>query len=351
MIQVINYNIMYITITAQKLGGDYSQSSADFAEYLEKENQGLEQEDVEHFFNQYGDEIEAKDVVKEIDGNAAKLKKKEPKFYSITVSPSKYELRKLQNNSEDLKKYTRVIMNDYATSFNREINGKPITVDDIKYFAKIEHQRTFKGTDKQVKENQPFATKILQLKTDIRKIEQGQLDGNIKKMKSQISKLEAEAPHRQNGKRIVQGMKKAGNQSHIHIIVSRKDASNSVSLSPGSKYKGSEVEMHGKIVKRGFDRDAFFTKAESTFDKTFGYKRNYAESYKSKKEFIKNPKLYFTTLLGLPASEKAVAFKMLAKSGVPMASIPTNQVQLALKTIKYLKRGVDIAIKSGSIGI
>mgnify|MGYP003643175156 CR=1 FL=1 len=342
---------MYITITAQKLGGDYSQSSTDFAEYLEKENQGLEQEDVEHFFNQYGDEIEAKEVVKEIDGNRAKLKKKEPKFYSITVSPSKYELRKLQNNSEDLKKYTRAIMNDYATSFNREINGKPITVDDIKYFAKIEHQRTFKGTDKQVKENQPFATKILQLKTDIRKIENNQLDGNIKKMKSQIIKLEAEAPHQQNGKRIVQGMKKEGNQSHIHIIVSRKDASNSVSLSPGSKYKASEVMMNGKLVKRGFDRDSFFTKAESTFDKTFGYKRNYAESYKSKKDFIKNPKLYFTTLLGLPASEKAVAFKMLAKSGVPIASIPTNQVQLALKTIRYLKRGIDVAIKSGSIGI
>ena len=342
---------MHITITAEKLRGDYSQSAADFAEYLEKENQGLEQEDVEHFFNQYGDEIEAKDVVKEIDGNTAKLKKKEPKFYSITVSPSKYELRKLQNNSEDLKKYTRAIMNDYATSFNREINGKPITVDNIKYFAKIEHQRTFKGTDKQVKENQPFATKILQLKNDIRKIEHQQLDGDIKKMKSQITKLEAEAPHQQNGKRIVQGMKKDGNQSHIHIIVSRKDASNAVSLSPGSKHKASEVEMHGKIVKRGFDRDAFFTKAESTFDKTFGYKRNYAESYKSKKDFIKNPKLYFTTLLGLPASEKAIAFKMLAKSGVPIMSIPTNQVQLALKTIRTLKRGVDVAIKSGSIGI
>ena len=342
---------MYITITAQKLGGDYSQSSVDFAEYLEKENQGLEQADVEHFFNQYGDEIQAKEVVKEIDGNTAKLKKKEPKFYSITVSPSKYELRQLQNNSEDLKTYTRAIMNDYATSFNREINGKPITVDDIKYFAKIEHQRTFKGTDKQVKENQPFASKILQLKTDIRKIENHQLDGNIKKIKSQISKLEAEAPHQQNGKRIVQGMKKAGNQSHIHIIVSRKDASNAVSLSPGSKHKASQVEMHGKIVKRGFDRDAFFTKAESTFDKTFGYKRNYAESYKSKKDFIKNPKLYFATLLGLPASEKAIAFKMLAKSGVPIMSIPTNQLQLALKTIRTLKRGVDVAIKSGSIGI
>jgi hypothetical protein len=214
---------MYITITAQKLDGDYSQSSVDFVEYLEKENQSLEQEDLEHFFNQYGDEIEAKEVVKEIDGNTAKLKKKEPKFYSITVSPSQSELRKLQNNSEDLKKYTRAIMNDYAASFNREINGKPITVDNIKYFAKIEHQRTYKGTDKQVRENQPFATKILQLKTEIRKIEHGQLEGNIKKMKSQINKLEAEAPHQQNGKRIVQGMKKDGNQSHIHIIVSRKD--------------------------------------------------------------------------------------------------------------------------------
>ena len=209
---------MYITITAQKLGSNYSQSSSDFVDYLEKENQSIEQEDMEHFFNQYRDEIEAKEVVKEIDGNTAKLKNREPKFYSITVSPSQSELRKLQNNSEDLKTYTRTIMKDYATSFNREINGKPITVDDIKYFAKIEHQRTFKGTDKQVRENQPFATKILELKNEIRKIEHQQLEGNIKQLKTQIAKLEADAPHQQNGKRIVQGMKKEGNQSHIHII-------------------------------------------------------------------------------------------------------------------------------------
>lgn len=342
---------MYITITAQKLGGKFSQSSGDFVAYLEKENQGFEQEEMEHFFNQYGDEISAKEVVKEIDGNTAKLKKKEPKFYSLTVSPSKYELRQLQNNREDLKQYTRAIMKDYAASFNREINGKPITVDNIKYYAKIEHQRTFKGTDKQVRENQPFATKILNLKNEVRKVERGELDGNIKKLEMQISKLETQAPHQQNGKRIVQGMQKAGNQSHIHIVVSRKDMSNSVSLSPGSKYKASEVMMNGKLVKRGFDRDSFFAKAEQTFDSTFKYKRNYAESYKSKKDFIKNPKLYFSTLLGLPANEKAIAFKILGKAGVPIASIPSNKVQLALKTIKYLKRGVDIAIKSGSIGM
>lgn len=342
---------MYITITAQKLGGDYSQSSADFVEYLEKENEGLQKEELEHFFNQHGDEIHAKDVVNEIDANTTKLKKKEPKFYSITVSPSKYELRQLQNSQEDLKKYTRAIMRDYASSFNREIDGRKVTVDDIKYFAKIEHHRTYKGTDKQVKENQPFATKILNLKNEIRKIKQGEREGNIKNLESKIVSLETKAPHQQNGKRIVQGMQKEGNQSHIHIIVSRKDMSNRVSLSPGSKYKASDVLINGKNVKRGFNRDAFFEKAEKTFDATFNYKRNYAESYKSKKDFIKNPKVYFTTLLGLPTSEKAVAFKILGKAGVPLNSIPTNKVQLALKTIKYLKRGVDVALKSGSIGI
>ena len=342
---------MYITITPQKLTSTYAQSVADFVDYLEKENEGLEQNEMEHFFNQYGDEISTEQVVKDINENTAKLKKVEPKFYSITVNPSKYELSRLQNSSQDLKLYTRALMEDYVKSFNRELNGKPITIDDIKYFAKIEHQRSFKGTDRQIKENQPYATEILQLKQDLRKVQRGELEGNISNIKSQIANLEKEAPHQQNGKRIVQGMKKDGNQSHIHIIVSRKDASNSISLSPGSKYKSSEVMMNGKLVKRGFDRDGFFLKAEKTFDSTFGYKRNYAESYQSKKDYVKNPKLYFSTLLGLPKSERALAFKILAKSGIHIPSIPTNKVQLALKVINRLKRGVDIAIKSGSIGI
>ncbi|WP_276388264.1 MobB family relaxase [Eudoraea chungangensis] len=343
---------MYITITPQKLGGNYSKSSADFVGYLEKENQGLEQRDIEHFFNQYGNEISAKEVIREIDGNTAKLEKHEPRFYSITVSPSKYELRKLQNSSEDLKKYTRELMKDYVVSFNREIKGRPIGIDDIKYYAKIEHQRTFKGTDFQVKENQPFATKILQLKTEIRNIQEGRAKGNIKRMKKEIAKLERQAPHQQNGKRIVQGMAKDGNQSHIHIIVSRKDASNRFSLSPGSKYKASDVKLNGETIKRGFDRDKFFGKVEKTFDNTFGYKRNFAETYKARKDFVKNPKLYFAALMKLPANERALAFKMMTKTGLPIVpSIPVTQAQIALRVFKRLRRGAEIAIKSSSIGI
>ncbi len=294
---------MYVTITAQKLGGNFTQSSSDFVSYLEKENDEKAVDDMEHFFNQYGEEISSKEVINGIDKNTAKLKKTEPKFYSITVNPSQYELKRLQNHSEELKKYTREIMKDYAAAFNREINGRSITVDDIKYYAKIEHQRTFKGTDKQIKENQPFATKILQFKNDIRKMERGELEGNIKKIKNQMVRLEKEAPHQKNGKRIVRGMPKEGSQSHIHIIVSRKDMTNKHSLSPGSKYKASEVIMNGKTVKRGFDRDRFFSASEKTFDKLFGYKRNYVETYTARKAFIKNPEKYFASIMELPTNQ------------------------------------------------
>ena len=342
---------MYITISSQKTDGNYAQSVVDFVAYLEKENELLEPSEMEHFFNQYGEKISAEEVTKAIDQNTAKLKKREPKFYSITLNPSARELKRLKNNKEALKLYTREVMKDYAAAFNREISGRKVTVDDILYFAKIEHQRTFKGTDKKVRENQPYANQILELKHQIRCIEQGKELGNIGMLQEKIQQLEHKAPHQQNGKRIVQGMRKEGNQSHMHIIVSRRDKSNAVSLSPGSKYKASDVVMNGKIVKRGFDRDSFFAAVEKTFDKNFGYKRNYAESYRSRKDFLKNPKLYFSVLLGLPANERAIAFKILSKSGVPILNIPETKVQLAIKTFRLLKRRVDIAIRSGSIGI
>lgn len=344
---------MYITITKQKLDGNFGQSVADFVAYLEKENEQRSMEDQEHFFNQFDSVVPPDEVVREIDGNTAKLKRNEPKFYSITVNPSAYELKRLQNSSEDLKRYTIELMKEYAACFNREIEGRAVSLDDIKFFAKIEHQRTFKGTDWQVRENQPYATKILELKNQIGRIEQGKAQGNIRNLNKQISRLEKEAPHQQNGKRIVQGMSKEGPQTHVHIIVSRKDMSNKYSLSPGSKYKNSETVFNGKSVKRGFDRDRFYTVSEKTFDKLFGYQRNYAETYQARKTFINNPKLYFSTLSGLPTNEKSIAFNILRKAGVDysMLNIPTNKVQLALKTIQRLKRGLDKAVQSGTIGI
>jgi hypothetical protein len=57
--------------------------------------------------------------------------------------------------------------------------------------------------------------------------------------------------------------------------------------------------------------------------------------------------------MGLPTNEKALAFKMLGKTGLntTLMNIPTNKVQIILKAIKQLKRGVGKAVQSSSIGI
>jgi len=340
---------MYLTISPQKLSQNFSQSVRDFVSYLEKENEGKAPEDKELFFNQHSNDFHPSVVTQEIDANAGKLKKTEPKYYSITINPSKYELAHIGNNQESLKRYTREIMKEYATAFNREINGRPISVDDIKYFAKVEHQRFFKGTDREIKENSPFIKRIAALENEIRKVVRGEIDGNVQNLRRELSKLKEEAPHKINGKMIEQGMRKEGLQSHVHIIVSRKDVSNSFSLSPGSKYRSSEVIMHGKIVKRGFDRDQFFGKAEKTFDRMFKYNRNYVETYAARKTFIKNPGKYYSHLGALSLSEKRIAFMILSKAGfaVPHLNISPGQVNFALKQIK---KALEVGIRSSSIG-
>ena len=342
---------MYITITAQKLTTGYAQSVADFVDYLEKENEGIPKSEQEHFFNQTKEGVFKSEVVKAIDANTYRLKQNEPKFYSITVNPSNVELKGLKNKSEDLKLYTREFMKDYAASFNRELNGRSVSVDDIVYFAKIEHQRDYKGTDKQVIENAPYRKEIRKLENDLQKIKRGTLQADPSKVKQQIKELVEKAPHKINGKLVEQGMPKEGSQNHIHIIVSRMDASNRHSLSPGSKYKSADVEIKGTLVKRGFDRDHFYKSAEKTFDRSFGYKRNYVESYQARKEYIKSPKNYFALIMGLPGNEKSAALKILQKSGLKIPNIPTNKVQFIRSVIKGLKKGVDLAVKSSSLGI
>ncbi|TXG39567.1 MobB family relaxase [Seonamhaeicola maritimus] len=339
---------MYIAISKQSQGENFSGSVRDFVKYLEKENEennlGLQ----ESFFDQYNDNIPAEEVIAQIDNNTSKLNKKDPKFYSMVVSPSQRELKAINNDPEKLRQYIRALMNDYAASFHR---NEVVKVDDIKYYAKIEKERTFKGTDREIQENQPYATKILKLKKEIRAIENGELKVNINRIKKEIERLETDAPHQINGKRIVRGMKKDGMQNHVHIIVSHKDATNTFKLSPLSQHKENETILNGKKIKQGFNRDKFYKAAEKTFDKTFNYKRNFVESYMARNVLDKDPKRFLGMLAGLPTSEKQAAFKMLFKAGVKVPIIPTNKVQLAYKTLMKLKKGVEVAINSGSIGV
>jgi hypothetical protein len=339
---------MYIAISKQRIGDSFKGSVRDFVKYLEKENEERSPEQQEDYFNQYESNIGAEKVIAEIDGNTAKLKHKDPKFYSLVVSPSQRELKHIGNDPEKLKQYTREVMKAYAASFHREWK---VTVDDIKYYAKLERERIFSETDRKVRENRPYASKILELKKEIGRIERGETKGNINRLQNRIAQLEREAPHQQNGRRIVPGMAKEGHQSHIHIIVSRKDISNRHSLSPCTPFRANETILNGKAQKQGFHREKFFRAAEATFDKQFGYGRNFVERYTARNLLDKDPKKFFGMLAGLPVTERQAAFQLLHRAGVDLPTVPINQAQLAYKALMKLKRGIGRALDSGSIGI
>jgi hypothetical protein len=191
------------------------------------------------------------------------------------------------------------------------------------------------------------------LENELRKVDRGELKGNIQNIEHLIRKLEKQYPHTLEGKPIEEGMKKPGNQMHVHIIMSRKDVTNNYSLSPGSSYRESQAPLNGQLVQRGFRRDEFFENAEKTFDRMFGYNRNYVEQYQARKTLSQNPLQYFAKLAQLPASEKAIAMTLLSKAGakVPIPTIPKSNLEVAMRTLRQLKRGLEISRRSGSIEI
>lgn len=340
---------MYLTITPQKLTSGYSQSSIDFVSYLEKENQAINAAEPEFFFSSEINKVAAENVITAIDGNSAKLKHSEPKYYSITINPSQRELEFLGNDKQKLKEYTREVMKEYAQAFNREIYGRAVRPTDILYFGKVETTRTFKGTDREIKENAPFLKKIVALENTIRKVERGEVKADLAALHREVKAVVQKTPHKIQGKVIEQGMFKEGLQTHIHLIVSRKDISNTYSLSPGSKYRSSEVMMHGKLVKRGFDRDHFFKAAEKTFDRMFGYNRNFVESYDGRKVFLKDPNKYYAHLQTLSSPERKLAFSILRQAGLQIPNLGISQSQVSF-ALKQLRKALGVGIRSSSIG-
>jgi hypothetical protein len=339
---------MYISISKQHQGGHFKGSVRDFAHYLDKENQNREPKERKHFFDQNQDQVLMETVIAEIDGNTSKLGKRDPKFYSLIVSPSQRELQHIDGDPDKLRQYTRELMKQYAKAFHR---NREVEVSQLKYYAMIETERRFTGTDRQIQETAPYAQKILELTQERRRILNGKAQGNLKRIDRQIAKWERKAPNQIDGKRVVQGMKKPGMQQHVHIIVSHKDAADTHKLSPLSQHKAAETVLNGKAIKQGFDRDAFYLAAEKTFDREFGFNRNYVESYPARNLLDKDPKRFYAELLGLPMDQRQVAFKILHRTGLHVPTIPLNQAQLAYKALTKLSNGMEKAVESGSIGV
>jgi len=231
---------MYINITDSATANNKG-SSRELVSYLEKENRLGGPDGTEYWFNHGSQAIEPYEVRNAIDNNTAKLCKTDSKFFLINISPSQKELKYLlkqygeEGMKEQLKLFTEKIMDSYARNFKR--NGIS-SAKDLLWFGKIEHNRYYTFRDRKV------------------------IRGEKKR-----------------------GEIKAGRQMHIQIIVSRKDASDKIKLSPMNTSRGKNTGHSKKLGQ--FDRTAFKQSGETLFDEVFAFDRKLDETF-SYSNILKN---------------------------------------------------------------
>lgn len=337
---------MYIKIHSPKNHGNNSGSSSEVFQYLEKENIDKDLLDQEAFFSHADDRVSCVRAIHDIDSNKRGLKEKEAKFFMITVNPSEKELKHINNDPEKLRAYTRNVMDQYAKNFNREVDGKPIEGKDLVYFAKIEYNRRYAIDDPKHREsyiyNQEINKEINQYKRDHKIFD-----------KKEIKSLEAKYQRDEAGTVILPGNLKPGLNTHVHVIVSRKDRNQRVSLSPLANARSSKNhEVNGKKVQIGFNRKEFVQNCEIQFDKQFAYNREYKEKFeykhKSKHEFSK----VVNKMIKIPRDEKELARrivtelfdkdKKIQRMMAPVSRMPMSAEQLQKK---IMDKAVDQVAK------
>lgn len=222
---------MFINITDSTTANNKG-SSGGLVNYLEKENRLYNKELPEYWFNNQRQNIEPFEVRQTIDGNVAKLGKADARFFLVNISPSKKEIKHLYDNfrkngaKDELKRYAEKVMDEYAKNFKREgIDSSK----DLVWFAKLENHRYYSHHDKEVK--------------------------NGTKQRGQL---------------------KEGKQMHIQVIVSRKDVTNKIKLSPMNNSRGKNEKHSLKLGQ--FNRVAFKQCGETLFDKFFGFERKLNET-------------------------------------------------------------------------
>lgn len=197
--------------------GTYNNASSSkrLAQYLEHEDLERMEKGIytEGFFNLTEENLYKSQVVKDIDNNKAQLLKTDAKFYAIHVSPSAKELQTMgTTEKEQAEAMRRYVREVFITEYAKNFN-KELSAEDIKFYGKIHFDR-------------------------------GRSENNE-------------------------------NNMHCHIIVSRKDQSNKIKLSPLTNHRNTKKG----IIKGGFDRTNLFQQAEKGFDKLFSYNRSLDESF------------------------------------------------------------------------
>lgn len=257
-----------------------SGSCKDLVDYLGKENEGKTLTDQEFFYNDKVDRISDRSVISLIDNNKKGLRSGDAKFYMLTINPSEKELAHIANDRNSLVEYTKSVIDEYAAGFNRKIEGRELKAEDLRWFAKIEYNRTYSYDDHKYTDtyqhNRANELKISNLRGEL---ETASVKEKIK-IEDKIANLQKEYIKNEKGLVIKPGVDKDGLQTHIHVIISRKDELGKMSLSPFANARKAENELNGKKVAIGFDRDDFTKRCETRFDLSFDYVRGINESIK-----------------------------------------------------------------------
>ena len=137
----------------------------------------------------------AAEAVALLDTNVKGLGKDDPKFHSLVLSPSYDELLLIGNNPKALEQYTQNVMGLYAENFSLK-NGEQLGELNLVWTATIHRERANRGTDEGV-----------------------------------------------------QGEKKDGLQTHVHVMVSARDADQKITLNPlGKADRFNRVQFHAEAV-------------------------------------------------------------------------------------------------------
>ena len=236
-------------------------SCVKLAHYLDKES-GIGK----FFFSQNQDSVPLTEVIQKIDNNKKTLKNNQDKFYMLSYNPSQREIahlikevtgkdnvvalssltdKEIEKVVSEFQDYVRDCMDIYARNFNR---NKDLSSEDLLWFGRVETERHYTYLDEEVKDG-------LRSKGDL----------------------------------------KEGLQLHAHVIVSRMDVTQTISLSPLAKSMGNVNVLNGKAVKNGFSMKGWQVDCFQHFGNKYGYIANADErfyyhdsSYSSYKNKIQN---------------------------------------------------------------
>lgn len=189
-------------------------SSRQLVNYLEHEDLERMQKGIytEGFFSLTGNNLYKSQVIKDIDGNIGQLLKTDAKFYAVHVSPSEKELQMMgYTEQKQYESMKRYVREIFIPEYARNFH-KGLSAKDIKFYGKVHFSR----------------------------------DRSDNKL-----------------------------NMHCHLIVSRKDQSNKIKISPLTNHRNTRKG----VITGGFDRTTLFENAEKGFDKLFGYNRQLTETF------------------------------------------------------------------------